>query len=561
MRKQLSIFILLLLVFSLCACTPGGGPSAGQSTGGNAEAFDKNSVTTDDNGYELRGYTLPISETPLTLTLFMETDVKWSATRQTVAELSSYRIISEMTGIDIKFDHPPAGQGTEQLNLYMASNSLPDMIFYNWRAITGGPAKYIAENQILKLNDYLDLYAPNYMHLLEKYPKIARDAVLDDGSHYQFQMLRINDKTGGWYFLNGFTIRQDWLEKLNLETPSNLDELEQVLIGFRDGDPNGNGIADEIPLTFEKNADTSYNVLAANFGVLYGMCKNGDTVVYGPIEDNYKDYLKLMHRWYSEGLLDEEFLLNDGTAVTNKMTSGQAGLTYALLAGGLGTYTNMLAELDPEAKIAPISYFPSETDGKTYLPYSALDSVTGTGTAISVNCKHIKEAVMFRDFFYSEQGILISNFGEEGESYTFVDGKPTFTANVLSNDRGLTTTQALSYYVLSASNDAMVKSSDYFDQISLLLDNQKESQDVWGKNADYSLVYPGGASRTIEESTEYAEIFTPIKSYVDETTAKFIMGQLDIDAQWDAYVANVKAMNVEKLIKIDQDAYNRYLQR
>ena len=38
-----------------------------------------------------------------------------------------------------------------------------------------------------------------------------------------------------------YYIRKDWLEKLGLEEPKTVDELYNVLVTFRDKDPNGNG--------------------------------------------------------------------------------------------------------------------------------------------------------------------------------------------------------------------------------------------------------------------------------------------------------------------------------
>ena len=39
----------------------------------------------------------------------------------------------------------------------------------------------------------------------------------------------------------GWWVRQDWLDKLGLKAPQNVDELYTVLKAFRDRDPNGNG--------------------------------------------------------------------------------------------------------------------------------------------------------------------------------------------------------------------------------------------------------------------------------------------------------------------------------
>lgn len=44
-------------------------------------------------------------------------------------------------------------------------------------------------------------------------------------------------------------IYKPWLDKLGLDVPTTTDELYTVLKAFKDKDPNGNGKADEVPLT------------------------------------------------------------------------------------------------------------------------------------------------------------------------------------------------------------------------------------------------------------------------------------------------------------------------
>ena len=45
-------------------------------------------------------------------------------------------------------------------------------------------------------------------------------------------------------------INVEWLNKLGLKMPTTTEELKQVLIAFKTKDPNGNGKADEIPMSF-----------------------------------------------------------------------------------------------------------------------------------------------------------------------------------------------------------------------------------------------------------------------------------------------------------------------
>ena len=54
-------------------------------------------------------------------------------------------------------------------------------------------------------------------------------------------------------------INKNWLEKLNLAVPTTTEELKNVLIAFRDNDPNGNGQKDEIPLSGMAGNDTYGN--------------------------------------------------------------------------------------------------------------------------------------------------------------------------------------------------------------------------------------------------------------------------------------------------------------
>ncbi|KAA8816883.1 type 2 periplasmic-binding domain-containing protein [Bifidobacterium vespertilionis] len=49
-------------------------------------------------------------------------------------------------------------------------------------------------------------------------------------------------------------INQTWLDKLGLAVPTTWDALRDVLIAFRDRDPNGNGKADEIPMAIRPTA-------------------------------------------------------------------------------------------------------------------------------------------------------------------------------------------------------------------------------------------------------------------------------------------------------------------
>ena len=105
-------------------------------------------------------------------------------------------------------------------------------------------------------------------------------------------------------------INKKWLDKLGLEMPTTTDEFYQVLKAFKNGDPNGNGKADEIPFSFLGNyANVDINSLFGSWGVIdrpeHVMIKDGE-VLFTPAEDGYKQGLVFFRKLYAEGLIDGE---------------------------------------------------------------------------------------------------------------------------------------------------------------------------------------------------------------------------------------------------------------
>ena len=63
---------------------------------------------------------------------------------------------------------------------------------------------------------------------------------------------------------------------------------------------------------------------------------------------------------------------------------------------------------------------------------------------------------------------------------------------------------------------------------------------------------------TAEESNEYATIMSDIQTYVQENIVAFIVGTKPI-SEWDAYVATMKSIKLDRATEIVQAAYDRYV--
>ena len=68
-------------------------------------------------------------------------------------------------------------------------------------------------------------------------------------------------------------------------------------------------------------------------------------------------------------------------------------------------------------------------------------------------------------------------------------------------------------------------------------------------------------SYTTDESYTIADLQSDLETVQDEFRLKAITGQVDIDAEWDNYVAQCESMGFYELQDIDQAAVDRYLNK
>ena len=476
-------------------------------------------------------------------------------------QIPVYDVLAEMTGVDVDWINVSTTDVDTQLNLLIASNQLPDIIYYNWQnKYSGGLAKALSDYVAIPLNDLLAENAPNLTALLEKCPELAKQLALDDGTIVMFPSARTDTRVRIWF---GPQIRQDWLDNLGLAMPETIEDWYNVLTAFKTQDANGNGDAnDEIPFVAAGASSLANYMLS--FAGAYGLvrdtfCVKDGKVVYSPADPAYKDFLTEMAKWYAEGLIDPDFVAMDGTSVKSLITTDVAGAYFGSLAGNLGGYNAALKEVVPEGQIVGAPWIKA-ADGIGYQQEAEhAKALTGYGAIITTACKDPVAAVKWLDEHYSEAGSLLMTFGIEGESYNMVDGKPVLSDEIINNPEGLTYDIALAKYALKPNTvEAMDDTYAIYSQYNLQSDVQTEANALWAAG-DTSILMPP-VSLTVDESSEYSEIMNEITTYVSESIVKFIMGQTSLD-EFDAYVENLNNMGLQRVIDIEQGAYDRYLAR
>lgn len=243
----------------------------------------------------------------------------------------------------------------------------------------------------------------------------------------------------------------------------------------------------------------------------------------------------------------------------------QADLIY----GGSGIFEVMRSrfsatidigkESDPDYNLTPLSYpVLKEGDSVDFWEYtSQLPDMVGKDVVVTSNCGNPELAVQWLDYFYSEEGVILTNYGVEGETFYYDEnGQPMLNEMVVNYEKGINT--ALNIYCLGEGPMVI----DFDRIINSLSDIGQQASDLWNtvSNSEVSVTtYPASISLNASESEEISAFYGDIQTYVAENTAKFITGDYNLDEDFDEFVNTLIAMGSEKAVKVYQQAYDRNL--
>ncbi|UOQ48603.1 extracellular solute-binding protein [Gracilibacillus caseinilyticus] len=321
--------------------------------------------------------------------------------------------VKEKIGVEYELiTTPPGSEPAEYINLMIASEDFPDIL----RPIGGVEQTIINQGGALALDDLLPKYAP---HVWERIPDeawdIVRTASSDGKIYYVPQVYLVPSRAA--------LLRQDWLDKIGMEMPQTLDEYKEMLIAFRDQDPNGNGKQDELPTTgreFGRWMDHLFSMFGVAMWEGYPEWDiyNGD-INYAGTSENMKAAIAFIRELYEEDLLDNETFLNKGDVWQAKVNNNLVGSWYHLPAN----LRDKLAAMREEAPDAYVSGMPlPEVEGfdgfitqkSMGLPEWLIPTASEDNAA---------NALKLLDFFYDPENADFIQYGIEGAQHEVVDGE------------------------------------------------------------------------------------------------------------------------------------------
>jgi len=467
--------------------------------------------------------------------------------------LPVFQLAEEKANVKLVNTANPVAQKSEEEFQLQATEKFPADI-YGGANLKGPIFTYALQGAFLPLNDLIENHAPNVKKYLAENEEIRKALTAPDGNIYMLNYVP-DGEAGRAYF-----IRTDWLEALGLETPANFEELEAVLYAFRNNDPNGNGLKDEIPYFNDKFEEMIR--LANLWGArVYGFDSFKDRIVLS--DDNqmyhawtapeFKEALIGMNKWYEDGIIDPEvFTRKQNTArQTLWAKDNVGGMTHEWIASTASyNYNEELLKAVPDFKVN--AFLPVNKNGAAFEEHQRA-LVKPDGWAISSNCKNPEAAIRFMDWFFTEEGRRAINFGIEGETYDMADGKPIFKDEVL-NEGGVQVYLQINY----GAQYPIGFAQDFAYEEQWTVPEGMEAYNMYIDEGIYTKPYTPVLNLTEAETETYDQYLTVLNEYQNERISAFITGKEDIETGWGSYVEKCKELGCEELVRIYQDAYGRY---
>ena len=465
--------------------------------------------------------------------------------------LMTIDMVQEALGIGIKVISAPTESLDEKYGTMMAGGDIPTIVQYKANKLLD------YKDAWLVLDDYINETDTPNLYRVYSDPDIRR-YVSDSEGHIRFIGQRTAITCGKLWFL-----RQDWLDKLNLQTPTTMDELFDVLLAVKNGDPNGNGIADEIPFSVRKQGSNNRANLMPfvnSWGIEETFFAEDNTVKFGATDARMKDALTWLNKCYANGLIDEEYLTLSKNDWYSRWTDGATERVFMGYdwSAYIDNVTNLFANTDSTVHIVGVAPMAGPTgiaQTRDQLQPITVDEDWNAAIFVGASEEQIKAAMKLFDYLYSEEGMMLLNFGVKGVHYDVDEnGKLYYTDLIMHNPDGLSAQDALRQYgiqsMLTLCQDARYERAFVSDEVN-------RTRDLYEQNGHIGPAFPTLAFTDDEQDVIRAK-YTDIETYVNEMIDKFIMGKEPLDS-FDAFVQKVNDMGIADVLAVYQNAYNRYM--
>jgi putative aldouronate transport system substrate-binding protein len=504
----------------------------------------------------------PLTEEKATLTVMVLTDPRVEDMNTNAFTLW----FEELTNVHVEWLVVPAEGANEALSLTLASGDLPDVIL-SFNTTLSTVSIYGSQGLIIPLNDLIAEHGINTNAMFDAVPGLREQVTSPDGNIYALPRVNVCYHCSA---SQKMWINQAWLTALGLEMPQTTAEFRDVLIAFRDQDPNGNGIQDEIPLT---GAIQSWNSDLRQFLInpfIFNNIYYGNSGLYldnGQVRasyttEEYREALRYLKGLVDEGLIPTEALTQTEAVLIQQGENPEGNQIGAVGAGYQGQFTQIGGESNRWLDYVTVP--PLEgPNGNRVAPWEPYGLAPGSFMITSAATDPVL-ALKWGDAFYEWEVQTRRLYGTQGVDWDYapegtlgLNGEAacrisiTPYGNIQNNHWYETGPEFLSAeFRLCEGYDA----SNSGAQLERIL--YDETAKNYAPYAAPSAIIVPPLSMSEENATESSELGVGIDSYVTEMFALFITGQADLDTEWETYLQTLDELGLPRYLEIRQNTFD-----
>lgn len=559
--KRITIFCLIMAITMLIGCT-----NTSDSTGSTPDK-----TTTTENATQKTD-----DSSLVTLTVAVSGHPKIEDFNTNLMTL----MLEEQCNVDLVIDEYPSTDYITKLNLMVMSggSELPDVL-------VGKPGdemvfSWAKANAIIPLTQYYEdpSISVNLHEAVERTGvNFFSHIVSPDNEIYGIPTYNQSFSTA---HLNKFYYFKPWLEALDENEPTTTGELYELLKKVASTDLNGNGKADEIGITGILNKSmTGQNLTRGTTGDCIEALMNsfvyaGDpdyfvvdqegTVSVAYNTEGWKEGLKYLRKLIEEGLMPIETLTQDGDQF-EAMKKSKDVTIFMFAQTQMGSFYDQNTVY---TGIAPME----GPEGVQYASYTG--AIAGIAYTITSNCENPEAAFRVGDLMCSEHFSIITRWGTEGVDWDYhknVSNPEDYVSVYPGWDVYICAYDASGFWnSADVQNGSWMQTGPYIRQYAIANGSGKSPETLTPlveENALCNILYmshqwdpenyiPKLIFNT-EESAIVSEKIPTLTSYVEESLANFVAGNVDIDTTWDAYLSELESIGLEAVLEVVQTVYDR----
>lgn len=534
-KKIIALLLVLIMTVSVFYGCGSSSKNGGGNTSSETEAENQDTANNGDEANVLSSYTM-----------FMRSQyADW------IKELKWYDAAEEKTGIHVEYvDGPEEINDTyTEVDQRIASGTLPDAAM-----VTLAQAKvYGGQGAFVDLAPYITKYAPNLQAYIDANPDYKSYVSADDGAIYG--LVKESPIFADLIGYRADQFKEAGIEAANIKTVEDFTKAMETLKAYY-------GAKDDnyYPLSGRDSAlrfaawfgAASYADANGSGGVYYNHEKDGSFDIKA---DGAYDWIKTMNQWYEEGLINPSWVsgTNSEGDWESQTLEGTASVFYDYYNRAEWFMENGGPDNNPDYDMQVLDFF-KDSDGKTVPVTTSTLYQSGCVTAVNINCDEDKIATIlkFIDFLYSEEGIILANWGVEGESFeNGSDNSKSFIVDYSAEESKEPGEKKWSFL-----SDRFTVTKPV-DQTAFYSWNTKLIADAANKYfiSDNFLDRP-----TLIYTTDQEEQLTNLAASVYEAESSglthFIIGDKELnEVNWDAFIKEMDGMGLSDIEKIQQEAY------